>query len=171
MRLTKKILHSQKHHSEMFYKIGTLKDFTIFTRKPQWWSLNLTKPETLSKKAQTQVFCCKYCEIFKNIFFCGTPPVAASRYTAPIPLIKTRNKKGKALDLPSILISFSNTRNKRANSSTTQIGLTRVNNSQAVAHKSWIARCSTHTQRFSLSKLHNCMHLQDRNAFIHSATG
>ena len=98
-------------------------------------------------------------------FLRTTPPVPASRHTPLTPLIKTRNKKGKALDLPSILISFSNTRNKKANSFTRQIELTRVNNGKAVTHKSWMARCSTQTQGFSLSKLHNCIHFQDRNFF------
>ena len=31
-----------------------------------------------SKEALTQVFPCEYCEICKNTFFYGTPPVAAS---------------------------------------------------------------------------------------------
>ena len=118
------------------------------------------------KETPTQVFSCKYCKIFKNSFFVehlrwlllDTPHL-------PIPLIKTRNKNGKTLDLPSILISFSNTRNKKVNSSTRQIGLTRVTNSWAVAHKSWMARCSTHTQGFSRNKFHNCIHFQDRNFF------
>ena len=39
-------------------------------------SLKLYKKET-----QTQVFSCEICEIFKNTFFYGTPPIAASEYT------------------------------------------------------------------------------------------
>ena len=36
-------------------------------------------PATLFKKETlTQVFSCEFCEIFKNIFFCVTLPVAAS---------------------------------------------------------------------------------------------
>ena len=110
------------------------------------------------------MFSCKYCEVFKNNFFeehlrwllLDTPHL-------PVLLIKNRNKKGKTLDLPSILISFSNTRNKNVNSSTRLAGLTRVTNSWAVTNKSWSARCSTHAQGFSRSKLHHCMHFQDRN--------
>ena len=48
---------------QMFYKIGALKSFSIFTGKH----------ETL-----TQVFSSEYCEIFKNTFFQRTPSVAAS---------------------------------------------------------------------------------------------
>ena len=29
----------------------------------------------IKKEAQAQVFFCEFCEIFKNTFFCRTPPV------------------------------------------------------------------------------------------------
>ena len=32
----------------------------------------------IKKEALTKVFSCEYCEISKNIFFYGAPPVAAS---------------------------------------------------------------------------------------------
>ena len=56
-----------------FLKI-VLKNFTIFTGKHLCWSLFLIKlqvwrPATLSKEALTQVFPCKYCEIFKSTYF------------------------------------------------------------------------------------------------------
>ena len=45
--LPKKILDSRK---EAFFKINTLKDFTIFPRKPLCWSIILIKPATLLKR-------------------------------------------------------------------------------------------------------------------------
>ena len=48
----------RRSRSQMFFKIGVLKNFSIFTWK--------------------QVFSCKYCGIFKNTFFNRIPPVAAS---------------------------------------------------------------------------------------------
>ena len=41
------------------------------------------------------------------------------------------------------------------NSSTMKIRLTSVTNSQAVSHKSWVARCSLSTLGFIHNKLHN----------------
>ena len=46
----------------------------------------------------------------------------------------------KTLDSPSVLISFSYTRNKKKNLSTRKVKLTRVTNSQEVTHKTWMAR-------------------------------
>ena len=40
------------------------------------YAYNFIKKDTL-----TQVFSCEFCEIFKNTFSYGTPPVAASRNT------------------------------------------------------------------------------------------
>ena len=42
-----------------------------------------------------------------------------------------------------------------SNSSTRKIRLTNVINSQAVAHKSWVARCSPNTTGFNGENLHN----------------
>ena len=36
------------------------------------------RPATLLKKTPTQVFSCEFCEFFKNNFFYGALPVAAS---------------------------------------------------------------------------------------------
>ena len=59
---------------QMFFKIGVLKIFAIFSGKQLCWSLFLMKlqvrkPATLLKKYPTQVFSCEFCEIFKNRFF------------------------------------------------------------------------------------------------------
>ena len=70
----------KKHHrsrngrSQMFFKIGVLKNFSIFTGKHLCWSLLLNKWQTfksaaLLKETPTQLFSCEYCEIFKNTFF------------------------------------------------------------------------------------------------------
>ena len=63
------IFHDQKTFSlkfksscsQMFSKIGVLKNFAIFTGKYLWW--------IYSKENQTQVFSCEYCKIFKNTYF------------------------------------------------------------------------------------------------------
>ena len=53
----------------MFREKGVLRNFAKFTGKHQ------SLKETLA-----QVFFCEFCEFSKNIFFHGTPPMAASAY-------------------------------------------------------------------------------------------
>ena len=58
-----------------------LKNFTISTEKNTCVRVSfLTKLQCnfIKKETLTEVFSCKYCEIFKNSFFYRTPPVAAS---------------------------------------------------------------------------------------------
>ena len=45
--------------------------------------------------------------------------------------------------------------NKKMNSSTMQLGLTDVTNSQAFPHKKWTTRCSTSIWGFSQSNLND----------------
>ena len=66
----------------MFFKIGVLKNFANFIGKCQCWSIFLTKlqasrPATLLKK-DSNTGSCEICDIFENIFFYRTSPVAAS---------------------------------------------------------------------------------------------
>ena len=61
------IIAIQKQSPEVFCEKGVLRNFA---NSPQ--ACNFIKKEAL-----TQVFSCKFCEIFKNIFFYRTPPVAA----------------------------------------------------------------------------------------------
>ena len=71
----------------MFFKIGVLKNFAIFSGKHLCWSpFLINKPEGLQryqKETPTQVCSCEYCEIFKNSFFYRTPLVAASVQVSP----------------------------------------------------------------------------------------
>ena len=61
--------------SQMFFKIGVLKNLAIFTRKHLCWSLFLIKLQAwrplhfIEKETPTQVFFCEYCEIIENSFF------------------------------------------------------------------------------------------------------
>ena len=57
---------------QMFFKIGVLKSFAIFSGKHLCWSL------FSQKENPTQVLSCAYCESFENSFFYRTAPVAAS---------------------------------------------------------------------------------------------
>ena len=57
------ILIGKKPFAE-FFKIGVLKNYTIFTGKHLCWSLFLIK-----KPTPTQVFSSEYCKIFKNTYF------------------------------------------------------------------------------------------------------
>ena len=68
--------------SQIFFKIGALNKFAIFTGKHLCWSLFLIKKETLLKETPTQVFSCEYGEIFKISFFFRTPLVTASQQPA-----------------------------------------------------------------------------------------
>ena len=73
--------------SQMFFKIGVLKNFTIFTGKHLCWSLVLIKLQVS----------CEYWVIFKDRFFFRTSPVAASVLFFPhLDLhCKRSKKKGK----------------------------------------------------------------------------
>ena len=59
-------------HLQLFFKIGVLKYFAIFTGKHLCWNL------LLINKTPTQVFSCEYYEIFKSSFLYRTSLAAAS---------------------------------------------------------------------------------------------
>ena len=66
----------------MFFEKAVLKSFQNFTGKHLCWSLFLIslQDEGLQlyfKKAPAQVLSFEICEIFRNTFFYGTPPVTA----------------------------------------------------------------------------------------------
>ena len=61
------------NRSQMFFKIGVLKNFEIFAGKHP--CLSETR---FNKVAALKVFSCEYCKNFKNTFFNSTPLVAAS---------------------------------------------------------------------------------------------
>ena len=68
---------SKKQPFAMFFKIGVLKYFAIFTGKHRCWSLLLVKLHAynfIKKETPTQVFSYEYCKLFKNSFFYRTPP-------------------------------------------------------------------------------------------------
>ena len=58
---------------QMFFEIGILKNFTMFTGKHLCWSLFLKKVagpcNFIKKQTPKKVFSREYCEIFKNSFF------------------------------------------------------------------------------------------------------
>ena len=65
--------------SNMFFKIGVLKDFANFTGKHLCWILFLRKFFTdFIKNTPAQVLSYEICKIFKSTFSYKTPPVAAS---------------------------------------------------------------------------------------------
>ena len=86
--LPKKILDSQK---QPFFKIGTLKDFTIFTRKPLCWSLILIKPATLLKRLQHRCFLVNIVKFLRKIFLEHLRWLLLDSPHLPIPLTNTRN--------------------------------------------------------------------------------
>ena len=53
-------------HSQMFFKKGVLKNFTIFAGNYLCWSLF---KKVYYKETPTKVFYCEYCEIFKSTYF------------------------------------------------------------------------------------------------------
>ena len=65
-------MRRKSSHSQLFFKIGVLKHFAIFTGKHLSWNL------LLISKTPTQVFSCEYCKIFKCSFLYRTILVAAS---------------------------------------------------------------------------------------------
>ena len=67
----------------MFFEVGNLNIFVIFTGKHLSWGLFLIKLRALRratffKRDSNTGASCGDCEIFKNSFFYRTPPVAAS---------------------------------------------------------------------------------------------
>ena len=63
--------------SQMYFRIGALKDFAMFTEKYLCWGLFLIniqawRPATLLRRDS------EICDIFKNTYFYRTHPVAAS---------------------------------------------------------------------------------------------
>ena len=54
-------VRTENSHSQMFFKIGVLKNFPIFARKHLRWIIFLINPP--------QVFSCEYCKMFKNTYF------------------------------------------------------------------------------------------------------
>ena len=77
LRLVRHSIMVQKQFrgsSQMFLKIGVLKNFTNLTEKQLCWSLCLIKsqawrPAFLLIETPTEMFSSVYCEIFKNSFF------------------------------------------------------------------------------------------------------
>ena len=69
------ITGAQASRSQMFFRIGVLKIFTIFLGKHLCWTVFLIK--LLKRHSNTSVFC-EHWDIFKNIFFYRTLPMAAS---------------------------------------------------------------------------------------------
>ena len=56
--------------SQMFFKIGVLKNFCNIHMKISVLESLFNKVDSKDiKKAQTQVFFCEYCEVFKSTFF------------------------------------------------------------------------------------------------------
>ena len=69
----------ESSRSQMFFKLGALKNFANLTRKHLWWNLFLIKLEAaLLKRDPTQVFSCEIGNIFKNTLIYRTPSVTAS---------------------------------------------------------------------------------------------
>ena len=79
----RKLFHNpqlQKNRSshQSSLKIGVLKNFAKFTVKHLCLNLFLNKVAFVKKETLTQVFYCKFCEIFKKIFFTEHLRVTAS---------------------------------------------------------------------------------------------
>ena len=67
----------------MLFKLGVLKNFAIFAGEHLCWNLFLTnlqglRPANLLKRNSKLVLSGEIREIFKNTYFYGTPPLAAS---------------------------------------------------------------------------------------------
>ena len=63
------ILRYRNSRSRIIFKIGVLKNFTILAGKHLCWILFSNKVAGPRPETPTEVFSCKYSEIFKNSFF------------------------------------------------------------------------------------------------------
>ena len=73
-----KVSWFRSSRSQMFYRIGVLKNFANFIRKHLYWSNKFKSlfPSGLQlylKETPAQVFPCEICEIFKNTSFYRAP--------------------------------------------------------------------------------------------------
>ena len=70
------------NRSQLFFKIGVLSNFAIFTAKHLRCCVGIKlqawRTEALLNETPTQVFSCEFCEIVKHSFFYWTTPVASS---------------------------------------------------------------------------------------------
>ena len=82
--------------SQMFFKIGVLKNFAIFTGKSLCWSLFLIK---LLKRNTNTGFSCEKCKIFKNTFF--------TEHLSPAASVSFRYHSSHTKILPKKLWKFS----------------------------------------------------------------
>ena len=78
--------------SQMLFKIGFLRNFTLFTGKYLCWSLYLIDlqawtPPTLSKKIQHKCFLVNIAKFFRTPSFYRTLPVAASATLAFVSML------------------------------------------------------------------------------------
>ena len=62
----------------LFFKVGVLKNFAVFTGKHLRWSLFLKMFQAFTFTTPTLVIFSKDCEIFKNSFLYRTPLAGAS---------------------------------------------------------------------------------------------
>ena len=80
--------------SQIFFKVGVLKNFAKFTLKHLCRSLIFDKvadrrpANSVKKKSATQVFFCEFSKILKNSFIYRTSPAAASAF---IPKVQNLN--------------------------------------------------------------------------------
>ena len=73
------VLLDNEYSSEVFQTLFAVLHFSNFARKSQKESSRgVLQKRCFWKFRKPKVFSCEFCEIFKNIFFHGTPPVAAS---------------------------------------------------------------------------------------------
>ena len=68
----------QKQSPDIFCKKGVLRNFTKFTGKHLYQSLQPKAFNFIKKETLAQMFSCEFCEIFKNTFFAKCLQTTAS---------------------------------------------------------------------------------------------
>ena len=72
---------------QMFFKIGVLKNFAIFSGKNcDWVSCRRSSLQLYWKATPAQVFSCEYCKIFKNNFLIKSLSLVAASTRKPLRL-------------------------------------------------------------------------------------
>ena len=96
-----RILESRSNRSEVFCKIGALRNFVKFTGKHICQSLFFDKKGILA-----QVLCCEFCQFSKNTFAYRTPTVAASEESSkPLGTQREKNQDNLPKKLKLDLVS------------------------------------------------------------------
>ena len=88
MVLLRFVFLGNEYSSEFFQTLLAVSQFSSVAWKSQQSSRGVLEKKCFWKFRKWKVYSCKFCQIFKNIFFHGMPPVAASEKLKAEPVVR-----------------------------------------------------------------------------------